>query len=172
MNTIVRIPLTGKSVINPHLGSTAVKAKDESELALIVQPGSLHASGEIYHYSDGLLRALHVCREGWVPGGNPTLLTSKEVDGEWLFVYYHNDDHELDIILPRRELDELHRLASPLVELYLIRVPAIGLGSVSVVLTEDMVPLLVPTRKPLERARGLTKQKHVSKSHTVKQRRS
>lgn len=49
-----------------------------------------------------------------------------------------------DLILPRGLLDEFRRHEALGEYLYLVRVPAIGLGSVSLIIGEDFVPALVP----------------------------
>lgn len=76
-----------------------------SGVTLIVTPGSLHASGELYDL--------------------------KKIA-------------KSDLIVPRALLDEFRLHEANNEYLYLVRVPAIGLGSMSLMMGEDYTPALVP----------------------------
>jgi len=170
MNTIVRVPISGKIIHHPLLGDeNPIKVgSDVDDLVLIVQPGSLHASGECYFYSDGSLYPMNTVLRKDDSAVGTVFVGDKNIGPNIWRVYASQVPS--DLILPRREQDEIHRLANLRTMLYIIRVPALGLGSVSVEFTENMVPLMVPNTPLLERDGCKQQQKHVSKSHTVKQR--
>jgi hypothetical protein len=165
-----------------------------SGLALVITPGSLHASGEVLYYSNGVLwelernlapsdyanylgRAIKSYAER--NGLSLPLNEEKAVEAlddtvvAWKIKSLGDSDviihmRKSDLILPRGLEDELHQLEAQRLVTYLIRTPAIGLGSLTLAIDEDNVPMLVRNGAPLERAPRKRKQKHVSKSNNSK----
>jgi hypothetical protein len=104
-------------------------------IALIQQPGSLHASGEVYLYNGGLVS-----------------VTSQ---GELR--------KESDLLLPRRDEELLRQYHRDGWVTYFIRVPAIGNGSVRLEMNAQFVPILAQIRTGSKKPASVQqKQKHVS----------
>lgn len=165
MNTIVLIPAIGK--VHSPVSGAMLPADEGRRLALLIQPGSLHASGEIYQFFNGNLFDISWDLSHEVDAGT----VAPDMDIAKLVYEKLGREADLsDILLPRYLQDELHRLARANTLVYLIRTPGIGLGSTEVEMTLDQVPILVPPHIALERQRGQQEQKHVSKPNSIKRR--
>lgn len=159
MNTIVHIPYTNEEQrletdLRQYLG-----------VAYMFNPGSLHSNGEIYSFKQGnLFRIVYTQDDEAIPV-NSNKIDSYEFEGGYLTAFESLDS--TDILLPRALDTELSQLAR-FWRVYLIRVPAIGLGSNHLVIGGNQVPItapnvirgLRPPTRPLEQKHVLKPSKH------------
>lgn len=160
MNTIVKVPsskylqLKTNRILEMEADSrlyatvnNGIEPDEEKGVALFITPGSLHRSGEVYEYVNGAV-----------------------VKIEYLFDKKTFRTELSDLIIPRGIEDELHLLARQGWRVYLIRTPAIGLGSNQLVIADNNIPVLVCKVDAPEGQKPQQKQKHVTEPSIRKQR--